>query len=264
MKKCFTINPLRSLEEIRSYHILFQKDIFQAVEIFYPNPETPEQFNDYTKGIQEIYDEFPFIEFVIHLPFGIENDLCNLTRYKDVVLKVKDAITYASKFDVNKATLHLGYLYSGTARQHYLNHINDVLIDLCEFASEVGIDIMIENMPSDTELGYTPDEILNIIVNTGMSNLKFILDTGHANVSAYSIESYLVKLSKYLLHIHLNDNNGVRDEHLPLGAGTINFPEFFNKIRMMNYRKLFCLEILYDTVDDLIDYANTLNKYDKN
>ena len=40
--------------------------------------------------------------------------------------------------------------------------------------------VMIENMPGSGELWYSPKEILEIINEVNLDNLKFILDTGHA------------------------------------------------------------------------------------
>ena len=56
--------------------------------------------------------------------------------------------------------------------------------------------IMIENMPSDMELGYSPSELLEIITKVNRSNLKFIFDTGHAHCSIYEDTSFLYQFVK--------------------------------------------------------------------
>ena len=54
MKKCFTINPLRTVDEVKSYYELFEKDIYQAIEIFFPYNQTKERYDEYTNSIKDL------------------------------------------------------------------------------------------------------------------------------------------------------------------------------------------------------------------
>ena len=118
---------------------------------------------------------------------------------------------------------------------------------------------MIENMPDIHEMGYSPEEIRNIIDTVNLPNVKFILDFGHANVSEFPIESYIDLLKDKLFHLHIHDNDGTRDQHKPLGTGNIPFKKLFKKLN--DYNELFCMEILYESVDNLIQYENDLKQY---
>jgi sugar phosphate isomerase/epimerase len=115
---------------------------------------------------------------------------------------------------------------------------------------------MIENMPGYNELGYSPDEIKEIIESSGKDNVKFILDFGHAHVSDYPIEEYIDKLGDKLMHLHISDNNGTSDQHKPIGFGNIDYVNVFKYLK--NYTELYCLEIIYKTDKDLINYLNSL------
>lgn len=263
MKKCFTINPNRTIDEIRSYHPLFAGDIYQAIEIFYPYNLDQERIDLYTKGINELLTNFKNLEVVMHLPFGPNNNLCDLDNFNEILKIMKAGMDYSNQFGIKKLTLHLGVVNKSLDRSIYLNHINAVLIDLCSHAKKYGMFVMIENMPGIGELGYSPMEILEIIKSVNMNNLKFILDTGHANVSDYDIDEYLNLLKEYLMHLHLSDNSGVRDEHAKLGVGNIDFYAFVKILKKINYKELYCLEILFNTVDELKINAFALNQYDK-
>ena len=46
-----------------------------------------------------------------------------------------------------------------------------------------------------------------------------------------------------LHHIHLHDNNGLVDLHLPPGTGTINWPAVATALRDIGYAKTITLEI---------------------
>ncbi|MCK9536951.1 MAG: sugar phosphate isomerase/epimerase [Bacilli bacterium] len=262
MKKCFTINPLRTTEEIESYSRLFTENIYQAIEIFYPYNLDILNQSIYTENIKNIKYRFPNVEVVMHLPYGPTNDLCNPDQYCIVLDLMKKGIDYAAQFKTKKLTLHLGYLPQGMNRQAVRDHIKVVLKDLSQYAKQKHMQLMIENMPGSAELGYGPDEILSLIVNVNLPNLKFILDTGHAHLSGYSPCEYIDTLSQFLLHIHFSDNNGHGDQHARLGTGNIDFYAIFQSLKKIGYRELHCLEILYDTVEDLYQNALDIDKYD--
>lgn len=53
-------------------------------------------------------------------------------------------------------------------------------------------------------------------------NFGLCLDVGHANCySKIPVDIWCEKLLPYLRHIHLHDNDGLRDAHAALGSGTI-------------------------------------------
>src|SRR5690554_7049528 len=242
MKLAFTINPLRTKEEINSFKEVLELGMYQGVEIFYPKAD---KRVDYTEGINSIKQEFPNLEFVMHLPYGEDANICDLENYDESLNLLKEAISYANLFAVKKLTLHLGRVNKEIDRTIFINHIVKVLTDLCNYAKKYGMFVMIENMPGSGELGYSPKEILEIINEVNLDNLKFILDTGHANVSEYEISEYIYKLKEYLYHLHLSDNDGTRDAHARLGLGNIDFYQFIVDLKKINYSELYCLEIIF-------------------
>ena len=55
----------------------------------------------------------------------------------------------------------------------------------------------------------------------GIEGIGLTFDFGHANTVG-KVPEFLAKVG-YADHIHIHDNHGVLDEHLPLGAGTIDW-----------------------------------------
>ena len=49
------------------------------------------------------------------------------------------------------------------------------------------------------------------------------LDLGHANYSRMPIECWFEELGEWIGYLHLSDNNGLYDDHLPLGRGKIDW-----------------------------------------
>jgi len=56
----------------------------------------------------------------------------------------------------------------------------------------------------------------------------FCFDTGHFNVFARApLEEWMKQLGRFIGHLHLHDNFGKFDEHLPVGDATFPFERFF-------------------------------------
>lgn len=70
------------------------------------------------------------------------------------------------------------------------------------------------------------DEHTALIETVGSPALKALFDIGHANTFGVDLSAYLGRLHPYLAGFHLHDNGGTKDEHLPLGRGTIHRADF--------------------------------------
>ena len=74
-------------------------------------------------------------------------------------------------------------------------------------------------------------------------SICFCLDTGHFNVFSYTpLNIWLQELGEYLGHLHLHDNRGKTDEHLPVGYGTFPFTELFQTLREIGAKPTMTLE----------------------
>ena len=253
VKTCFTINQHRTTEEFKTYEELIKNGLFQGIEIFYPYDKTLEEQEVYKQNVLNLMKYN--IEVVLHLPHGHRSDLLNENDYKTILQRFKGAIDFANNFNVNKLTLHLGsFNNQSLGRKYFVSKSIETIKILADYCYPMNL--MIENMPGYNELGYSPDEIKEIIEGSNRSNVKFIFDFGHANVSDYSIDEYIEKLGKYLMHLHISDNNGLSDQHRPIGCGNIDYKNIFQLLK--EYNELYCLEIIYKTDKDLINYLNSL------
>lgn len=257
MKKCFTINQMRGRDEFISYHQLFDNDIYQAVEIFYPYNQSFKQLEQYMYSVCELQTKYPKLEMVLHLPHGLYNGLCLDEHLNSGSFEIMVAAArFAATFKIKKLTLHLGSVDSNVDRKFYIDKVIPILQKLCDIVKLNNQILMIENMPTNHELGYSPDELLTIIKGVNRPNIKFIYDTGHAHVSEYDDLSYLYVLKDYLYHIHYSDNDGSRDAHQGFGTGTIDFKQILRVLKAINYQELNCMEIIYHTTLDLIKNAS--------
>ena len=75
---------------------------------------------------------------------------------------------------------------------------------------------------------------------------KLTLDTGHANIGnpgGRRILEFIEKFGHRIGHLHVSDNFGERDDHIPLGAGNIDFVKIVNELKQCGYDDTATLEI---------------------
>ncbi len=90
-------------------------------------------------------------------------------------------------------------------------------------AADMGVSIGIENI-FDRE----PGPLKRLVTAVDAPNFGVCIDSGHLNIySEASLEEWITELGPYIKEVHLHDNNGGADEHLPIGEGTVDFPLLF-------------------------------------
>jgi len=73
--------------------------------------------------------------------------------------------------------------------------------------------------------------------------LRFCFDTGHHNVFAEApVDAWIDALSPYLTQLHIHDNQGVRDQHLPPGEGNFPFQKLIGMLQERNLTPIITLE----------------------
>ncbi|HET6427912.1 MAG TPA: sugar phosphate isomerase/epimerase family protein [Phycisphaerae bacterium] len=98
----------------------------------------------------------------------------------------------------------------------------EVLNALAGRCRELGVGLALENMLPHLFAGPTRD-LLWILGALGSAGVGVCLDTGHAHLAG-DLPAVVDKLSGHLWMIHVNDNNGQGDDHLPPGRGRIDWP----------------------------------------
>lgn len=86
--------------------------------------------------------------------------------------------------------------------------------------------LLIENV-----LDPDPHPLLEMVDAIGDPRVGLCLDVGHAHASSsVPVEDWLDALAPRLWHLHIHDNDGTFDAHLPPGQGSIGFPGLFERI----------------------------------
>ena len=165
----------------------------------------------------------------VHAPFSDLNPASiNQPIWEETVSQLEVTIRKAAEI-ADKVVIHPGYL-SPVSRYDtalaWQNH-KRACIRLGETAEAVGVKASLENMPNlDDFFCRDPYELDGLVDSTGMGT---VFDVGHANTNG-NLNDFCKVILPNASHLHIHDNNGVRDEHLPLGEGSIQWDKIMPKI----------------------------------
>ncbi|KKH99332.1 xylose isomerase [Methanosarcina sp. 1.H.T.1A.1] len=194
------------------------------------------------QNLKNIYDTTS-LELTLHLPFSDMNLAgLNDSIRAEVLRQMKNYLALASNY-VNLAVVHPGYLSPygvQVPQQAYMTNLASIR-ELCDFAADFGILVAVENMPDFPKIfGKYPDEMQEMFDAVGSHNVGFTFDVGHANTVGL-VDEFLDQLGERISHVHIHDNMGKKDEHLPLGEGTVNWKQVMEKLS--NYKGIFVTEM---------------------
>jgi sugar phosphate isomerase/epimerase len=115
------------------------------------------------------------------------------------------------------------------------------LRELADESAELGVGLMIENLPGEFNDPAQLGDLLAPLPRLGLH-----LDVGHANllVSRSTVPDLLAVWGERLRHVHLHDNRGGgADLHLPLGAGTVDVGAAVRGLQQIGYDGTITLEV---------------------
>ena len=148
-----------------------------------------------------------------------------------------------------------------TDRQTVEWHI-EVLGPLCEEAADLDMTIVLEQIPF---AGSNQLEIIEELLEL-VPLLQFHLDSGHAKLEREHDRwnDYIDRIGPKLVHVHLSDNDGTTDQHLPLGAAprsTTNWPEHIRKLKASGYDSTITLEVFAPEKEYLLLSRDLVRKW---
>ncbi|MDO8841685.1 sugar phosphate isomerase/epimerase family protein [Methanocalculus sp.] len=158
----------------------------------------------------------------VHAPYGDLNlASINYPIWRESIRQVCLCIEHAADI-TDRVTIHPGYLSPlsklDPSRAWLLQ--KDALKEIGTVAQEHGVLACLENMISIKEfLCRDPGELFGMI--EGIEGIGITIDLGHANTTG-TVKEFLKHLPS-ADHLHIHDNHGGSDEHLPLQKGTIDW-----------------------------------------
>ncbi len=169
----------------------------------------------------------------LHMPImGINLASTNPGIREESVGQVIGTIREAARLGAVGVVVHPGTppyqeLYP---RDRGLPYAIESLRRCAEAAEAAGVEVYLENMPAVSlaegmrpiGFGYAVayEELRTIYEGVDHASLRLCLDLGHAFLAGRHVLDALLK-DEDVVHVHVNDNRGWRDEHLAWGDGEI-------------------------------------------
>jgi len=218
---------------------------FDYVELTFDPPEAiPQKILSQKRSIQDLLKRYE-MGITGHLPtFVLTSDLYDSMRKASLQENV-EALEAAAELGIEKVVLHPGYVTGmgkfviDRAKKYGLESIEAIL----KKANSLGMTLCIENMFPQALFLTQPYEFQEIF--EAFPEIRLALDIGHANLGGDRSRAleFIQRYGYRIGHIHANDNFGKEDNHLPIGAGIIEFERIIKALRETSYDETITIEV---------------------
>ena len=198
-----------------------------------------------------------------HAPFGLWLDLnCPEGPARpQMLMRQKLSMQITADMGVDTITIHVGNetKYPDCPLETQIESVRKSLAELLPLAEELGLTICIENIWHRIN---TPERLLAWKKEFPTDALGFCYDAGHANLMTRERsreaapfyvwgelypqfdEHILEKMLPHVVNCHLHDNNGLTDQHLNRGAGTVDWPKVLSLLKTAPRLKVIQSEVI--------------------
>lgn len=102
---------------------------------------------------------------------------------------------------------------------------------LAELAEEYNVNMVVENVGLRTKGNVLFDLNEYAALFDVLPTAHALIDTGHAHINGWDIPTVVQSLGDKLLGMHIHDNDGSGDAHLPVGSGNIEWKKLFAAVK---------------------------------
>jgi len=181
--------------------------------------------------VAEVVSMSNLTSFSVHLPYdnldpsllGIRSALRRYSRWARALDRVR----------VSHYVVHLPNLPSSPSSAEVAAEYVAGVVEAVE-----PVTVAVENVSNPEVFGARAVDLAETLSKLELSKVYVCLDVGHANVVKEPLRRYAEVLGGRIRVLHVHDNDGFRDLHLPLGAGTLNLGEVAEVIELVKPEKL--------------------------
>ncbi|WP_305043413.1 sugar phosphate isomerase/epimerase family protein [Geoalkalibacter sp.] len=168
----------------------------------------------------------------VHAPFMDLNPGAVEPLVREVTaLRLNQALDAAQRLGARRLVVHPGYdrwRYAGN-EDLWVEQSLGFWPPLIRRAADAGVVLALENVFEDA-----PGNLEKLLAAIDSPWFGHCFDVGHWHLfcrERISLADWFQRFSRHLVHLHVHDNLGEGDDHLPIGEGLIPFAEFFALVR---------------------------------
>lgn len=198
--------------------------------------------------------------------FGYPTSLCSpiSTIRKESVEYIKKSIDTSLLLGCRKVSLCPGRTLYGQGYDRGMAELIDSLDEIANYAVVKEVLLLLEPAHMlESDLILTINDGIRLIEEQKYPNMGIALDTGHCHINKESFIDCLLLLKRknIPLHVHLDDNNGLTDQHKIPGEGTICFVPFFQTLLETEYKGFLTVELGFDYTSSPDEAAHQSRKF---
>lgn len=182
--------------------------------------------------------------FTVHPPAWDVNPAAPVRAVREAAAKAnRQGLEVCRALGAKQMVFHPGYYDKKSlfSRELAWKRSYGLLEELVQIARPQGITLAYENVGGPAASLFTQEEYIHALDHVDPC-VKYLLDVGHAHMNGWNIPEVIDALADRLCGLHLHDNDGTGDSHLPIGQGTIPWEEVFASMKRLSPECVFVLE----------------------
>lgn len=183
---------------------------------------------NWKKLAKEIKERNFGVPFTVHPPAWDTNLVSQMAELREATWKLHvDSLEFAAQIGAKQVVLHPGF-YGSPAfdKKEAQQRAMELTAKIADIAKSLGLKLAFENVGYHGQSLFTADEYacaLNGIDET----VGYLIDVGHANINGWDVPALIRRVAPRLCGLHIHDNNGNSDQHLPIGDGTMEWNSIY-------------------------------------
>ena len=249
-----------SPERMRQFFYELKNMGIGGVNVTYKDPDEHPEWKDYMQSMAEYAKEFAF-RVSMHAPGGDISSVDETVRVGAVARlgkSIRDVGQFLSDVIVvvhpENATPDRQPDDDDARKENCRKSLEKLAVPAAEYNVRLAIENMRWRADNPNRTGMYTDQLMEII--HGMDRMIGIcFDVGHANISeGKDLAGAFSRNVDRIIHIHLDDNLGVEDDHFQPGEGNIDFCSFYSAVKESGYDGMVQLEVKVKEGDDPIQF----------
>ncbi|HUS77868.1 MAG TPA: sugar phosphate isomerase/epimerase [Patescibacteria group bacterium] len=184
------------------------------------------------------------LSYSVHAPFTDTNIAADDPFIREAIIeRLRRSMNWASRLDTQAFVFHPG---NSTPAERvspglaWANNLRSVEA-LMGLAGGLEVHAMIENVPEPFHYVMKSAEDFGRFFDEYEGDIQMVLDVAHANVRG-EIGTFIGIFGNRIGHVHVSDNQGDADTHLPIGEGYIDWEKTIQALRRTGYEGWITVE----------------------
>ncbi|MCG8605412.1 sugar phosphate isomerase/epimerase [bacterium] len=229
---------------VSQHHLeLFKECGFDRIEIFLNKPHFDWSDSVYVNSMQNALKRLGISVCGVHAPWMPTADIASLDSQEreNSIRDVKSAADLLHRLGGQVLVIHPGAALKGEddlAEKMAISR--ESLMQIAHYCQPKELKVALEN-PPNYELCGEPEQLLQLYQSLTASAIDACFDTGHANIAG-GIDLWR-RTRQEKIYVHLHDNDGVHDSHIPAGSGCFEWDVFFQQLKADIFQGIVSLEL---------------------